>query len=171
MDDFEMLREPLLTEDGFVNPACLKEIESVLKNIPKTHERLSGNPEWATPVLTHYRAITAGLAYCAVSQFIDDEDRSSPPAFPPGLEKVIGFLHACIRKDFDKHGFAMMSLCDVSRMLYSVLYDQNVTLFDAWNTKECLGDHWLSLDALIHNVCLNIRTDRREFDRFKKTEE
>lgn len=171
MDDFEMLREPLLTEDGFVNPACLKEIESVLKNIPKTHDRLSNDPEWSTPILTHYRDITSGLAHCAVRQFIDDIDKSSPPAFPPGLEKVIGFLHACIRKYFDDHGFAMMSLCDVSRMLYSVLYDQNVTLFDNWNKKECLGDHWIDLDALIRNVCIGIRMERRELKKWKQTEE
>ena len=168
-----MLSQPLMTEDGFINEACLNELASAIKNMPKTHERLSNDPEWNTPRLTSYRDITAGLAYWAVHQLAATEMSETefdfgPPAFPPGLEKVIGYLHACIRPKFDKFGWAQLSLCDISKMLHDILYEKNISIFDGWNTKEVLGSHWLDLDALLHNVCLTIRQDRREFERFNK---
>lgn len=65
-----MISQPFLTEEGFVNEACWKELCAAIKNMPKTHERLSGDPEWNTPKWTSYRDITANLAYWAVHQFI-----------------------------------------------------------------------------------------------------
>lgn len=176
IDDIEMIDEPLLTEDGFINPACMNALEAAIKNMPKTYDQLSDEPEWNIPRWTHYREITAGLAYCAVKQFLDDypddEDNTiyepKPPAHAPNLEKIIGFLHACIRPKFDKNGSAFLSLCDISKMLYDILYGQGVSVFDDWNKKEVMAMHWIDLDALLHNVCLLIRQDRREFDRFNE---
>jgi len=71
------------------------------------------------------------------------------------------------------------SLCDISRQLYAILYEQGVAEFDAWNrckvgeTPEiqfsCRYDNrqdpdrdFIDLDALLHNVCLTIRDERRK---------
>lgn len=166
-EDIEMLHNPLLTEEGFVNEACINELESWIKNLPRTHERLADDPEWNTPRWTNYRSITGGLAHWAVQQLsTGNADPVPPPACPPNLEKVLGYLQACILSKFDDFGLAKLSLCDISKMLYDTLWDLEV--FMAWNTEECLGSYWLDLDALLHNVCLSIRQDRREFDRFNK---
>jgi len=166
-----MLKQPLLTEDGFFNEACWNELCSEIRNMPKLHERTSDDPEWNTPRITHYREITAGLAYWAIRQLGSSEldlTKQQAAIMPPNLDKVISYLHTCIRPKFDKFGWAQLSLCDISRMLYDVLYEQNISVFNEWNTKECLGEHWLDLDALLRNVCILIRTERREFDRFNK---
>lgn len=171
-EDFdEIIEQPLFTEDGFVNEACLSELSEAIKNMPKTHDRLAGDEEWSRPQITHFREITAALAYWAIRQ-IPDEYRekgqltytptNKSPRHMPNLEKVISFLHECIRPKFDEHGYANLSLCDVSEMLHGILYEQGVSHFDEWNQEEVVGRFWLDLDALLHNVCLSIRQDRRE---------
>lgn len=67
-----------------------------------------------------------------------------------------------------KYGFMEISLCDISKMLYDILYGQNISIFDGWNTEEVMGKSWLDLDALLHGVCICIRNERRERDRFSK---
>lgn len=166
-NEIHMLSQPLLTDEGFINEACMNELEAAIEKMPPTHVRLADNREWNTPQITHYRDITAGVAYWAVKQFAGCEPTQPvPPHFAPGLENVVGFLSAVIRPKFDILGYAQISLCDVSRMLHEVLFDCDD--FKAWNTSQTLGTHWLDLHALIHNVCLLIRTDRREFHEFKQ---
>jgi hypothetical protein len=160
-DDFHILSQPFLTEEGFVNPACMQELDAAIRNIPPTHERLAGDPEWSTPRVTYFREITGYLANWAVRQ-IGEKD-STP--FPPGLEKVIGYLSACIRPKFDECGYTEMSLCDVSRMLHEILMEDKT--FVSWNDENVLKG-WLDLDALVHNVCLSIREERRAFDAFNR---
>lgn len=162
----DFLNEPLLTEDGFLNEACANELNAYLSNMPKTYERCADDPEWNTKRITNWREIVAALAYWAINQI----NSSSPTiTHPPGLEKVLGFLSHSISSKFDKKtGWAEISLCDISQMLYDILYEQGISIFDGWNTKEVMRDHWLDLDALLHNICLTIRDNRREFDRFNK---
>jgi len=66
-----------------------------------------------------------------------------------------------------KFGFIELSLCDINRMLHDFLMDQDMSIFDGWNTEEIMGKHWLDLDALLHNVCLTIRDERRDDARFE----
>ena len=42
----EMLKNSLLTDEGFLNPACMNELEAVIRRIPPDYERLSNDPEW-----------------------------------------------------------------------------------------------------------------------------
>lgn len=162
----EFLRNSLTTENGFLNEACINELNSLVKNMPKTHERLQNDPEWAEKRITHYREITGHFAEWAIRQLGCISDCEF--AFPPHLEKIVGFLHACLRKHFDKLGYAELSLCDISKLLYDILYEQNISHFDDWNKKEILGDSWLDLDALLHNVCLSIRDNRRAWKEFNE---
>ena len=47
LDDIEMITdEPLMTEEGFLNPACMNAMEAAFRNSPKTYDRLSRDREW-----------------------------------------------------------------------------------------------------------------------------
>jgi hypothetical protein len=78
---------------------------------------------------------------------------------------MIGYLSACTRSKFDKQGMAELSLCQIERMLEEILWPENI--FQSWNDREVLPG-WLDLYALLRNVCLSIRNERREFDRFNR---
>lgn len=164
-DDIHFISQPLLTDEGFINEACMNELAAAIANIPETHERLSGDPEWNTKRLTGFREITAALAYWLIRQFASGDNKTPPPpAHAPGIEEAVSFLTACIRPKFDEFGWAQMSLCEINALCWDVLAD--LPRFKSWNEEATLGKHWLDLSALLHNVCLTIRQDRREFDAF-----
>ena len=176
--DIEMLSQPLLTEEGFVNEACLNELNKAIQNAPKSYERLDGDSEWSVKRWTFKKDITGALAKYAISQ--------SSYSCPDNLEDVIKYLDACLEKevDWEKFGMAELSLCDISKLLYDILYEQRITYFDNWN-KSKKGNveiqfvsrysgpenpdySFIDLDALLHNVCLDIRLERRASDKFHK---
>jgi hypothetical protein len=161
-----ILSQPLLTEEGFVNEACMNELSAAIANIPPTHERLSNDIEWSAKIYTCYRDITAAFGYVLIAQFQDTdqfaEQLEKPPPFAPGLEEMVGYLTACIRPEFDRLGYKCISLCEINKMCWDILGDSK--RFNSWNTKECLGSHWLDLNALLHNVCLIIRDNRRKYN-------
>jgi hypothetical protein len=177
-DEPIMLSQPLMTEDGFVNPACMNELEAELTGLGKTYERLKDDPEWSKKKdqWTFKHQIVGCLAMWAC--------RQSPYGVPEGLESVCKYLNASLNSyGFDKAEMIELSLCDISRMLYEVLYEQGIKPFDAWNVSKIAGPpihfscrfsakdpdrDFIDLDALLHNVCISIRNERRtnnEFDR------
>jgi len=159
LDGIPMLKQPLVTEDGFLNEACMNELEGAFAAMPPDHIRLAGDSEWNTKRITNWREITGGLAHWAVRQIPETDDTP----FPPGLEKMLGLLTAIIRPKFDKMAWAELSLCDISKMLHDALWDEPI--FQSWNDEKVLPG-WLDLDALLRNVCLVIRQDRRASDKF-----
>ena len=178
-DEMCFINEPFLTEEGFVNEACMNELGGAIRNMPKTYERLSHNPEWSEKRWTLRKEITRSFAKWATSQ--------SPYPCPEGLENIINYLDICLKKEVDwgEDEIAELSLCDINKMLYDILYEQGLSIFDNWNVSKknwretsfmCVGaaeredpDYgYISLDALLHNVCLDIRTERRENDRFEE---
>jgi hypothetical protein len=106
--------------------------------------------------------------------------RQSPYGVPDGLENVCKYLNACLKTvvPWNEAGMVEASLCDVSRWLHEILMDKGVAEFDAWNRRK-IGDtpdiqfssrydgpgnpdrDFIDLDALLHNVCLTIRDERR----------
>lgn len=177
-EEIEFIKQPFLTEDGFVNPAAMAELESSIMGTHKTHERLSGDPEWSTPHWTSRTAIVGAFAQWAC--------RQSPYGVPDGLENVCKYLNECLKREWKwKMQMAELSLCDINRALYSILYEKGVSEFDAWNrcktgntpniqfSSALDGERdpdrdFIDLDALLHNVCITIRDERRkdaEFDR------
>lgn len=181
-DDIPMLPEPMLTEDGFENPNFMPAFKAMLDNMPESYERLANKPEWNTKRWTFYREIVGALAQWAIRNISDDgrdDDLNvimlDPPPFPPDFEKVLGYVSSCLKRQFMKlntcdlwYGMAEVSLCDINRMLHEILTIEEFKLFMDWNTKETMGDAWLDLSALLHNVCLTIRNERRDHDRFDK---
>jgi hypothetical protein len=157
-EDFEFIDEPLMTDDGLLNPVCIAKLKAAIENMPPTYERLADDSEWNTPRYTSLREITGHLAHWAVRQVSD----KTP--YPPGLENVIGFLDACIRSRFNNE-MALLSLCDINKLLHEVLMPK--TFFQAWNDSKVLAG-WLDLHALLHNVCISIRTERRANDAFDR---
>ncbi len=181
-DDIPMLPEPMLTEDGFENPNFGPALAAAINNMPETYERLANDPEWNTPRWTFYREVVGALAQWAIRNISDDgrDDEQNvimldSPAFPPEFEKVLGYVSACLKSQFMKLntcdplvGCAKVSLCDINRMLHEILTIEEFAPFVAWNTEEAMGKAWLDLSALLHNVCLTIRQDRRANDAFDK---
>jgi len=177
-EDIEMLTQPFLTEEGFVNEACMNELGAAISNMPKNYDRLSDDIEWSQKRWTFKKDITRGLAKYAISQ--------SPYSCPDNLTEVIRYLDACLEKEIDwgEHGMAELSLCDISKLLYSILYEQGFSFFDDWNKSKKgkadikfvsghdgprdLDSDFIDLDALLHNVCLDIRMERRDFDKFNR---
>ena len=157
-DEIEFIQEPLLTEEGFVNEACLNALSAAINNMPKTYERLAGEPEWSEERWTFKDEITGSLAKWAI--------RQSPHDCPAGLEKVIGYLDACLSRvfSFDIAGMCKLSLIQINKALYDILYEQGISDFDKWNE----GEGFIDLDALLRNVCIDIRMERREKDKFDK---
>lgn len=160
--DIDMLSQPLLTEEGFINEACINELTAAINNIPPAHERLKDDLEWSTKRWTNLRDITGSLAFSAIYNIDNYVDES---AVPPKLETAICLVHSYIRKHFDDREMAELSLCDIARMLHDIIHTEEVFL--RWNDEKYLKG-WLDLDALILSVCNLIRTDRREFDRFNE---
>ena len=174
--DIEMLSQPLLTDEGFLNEACINELKGAMKDIPKLHNRRRDTKEWNTKRWTFKDEITGALAKYAISQ--------SPYACPDNLEEVIKYLDACLENEIVWEagtGWAELSLCDISKLLYDILYEQGFTYFDNWN-KSKKGNveiqfasrysdkpdpdyDFIDLDALLNNVCLEIMKERRESDR------
>jgi hypothetical protein len=185
IDPEDILKQPLLDEDGKLNPMCVAEITETINATGKTHERLRGDPEWdvSKDQWTFPDEITGAFAMWAC--------RQSPYGVPDGLENVCKYLHACLLKErkWENSGMEELSLCEINKMLYDILYEQGVAEFDAWNRCK-VGDtpdiqftsavdgrrnpdrDFIDLDALLHNVCLTIRDERRKnkaFDeRFEK---
>ena len=177
-DEMHMLSQPLMTEEGFVNPACINELEAELTGLGKTHDRLKGDPEWDRKKdrWTFKHQIVGCFAMWAC--------RQSPYGVPDGLESVCKYLNACLNSyGFDKAEMLELSLCDISRMLHEVLYEQGIKEFDAWNQSRIAGPSiqfscrysakdpdrdFIDLDALLHNVCISIRDERRRNDEFDR---
>ena len=179
LKDAHMLSQPLMTEEGLVNEACINELNAAILNMPKTYERLGNDTEWNVKRWIFKDHITGSFAKWAI--------RLSPYSCPDNLEKVIKYLDACLERgvDFEEDGLAKLSLCDINKLLYDILNEQNISICDEWNEPKknwretefsCLGDAtkedpdfgYISLDALFHNVCLDIRMERRANDKFDK---
>ena len=182
-EDFDhIISEPFLTEEGFVNEACMNELNKAIENMPPAYERLADRPEWSEKKdkWTFKKDIVAAFAKWAI--------RQSGYACPDNLEKVVGYLDACLDKmvDWDTCGMTELSLCDINRLLHEILMDQGISFFDDWNKAkkewrsdsrfDCMGEAekvdpdfgFIDLHALLKNVCLDIRTDRRDFEAFNK---
>lgn len=174
IDKKDMLEQPLLDAGGNVNPMCIAEMQEIIERAGKTHQRLRGDPEWDTAKAhwTTPKDIVGAFAMWAC--------RQSPYGVPDGLENVCKYLYACLRKarKWATGGMEEMSLCDINALIYGILYEQGVAEFDAWNackagdtpdimfTSRFDGERdpdrdFIDLDALLHNVCISIRDERR----------
>lgn len=175
-EDFdEIISQPLTTEEGFLNPACMNELNDVIANLPKTYNRLTDDPEWSISKnqWTFKKDIVGAFAMWAC--------RQSPYGVPDGLENVCKYLNAALSSctNWGNIGMAECSLCDINRWLHEILYEQGIREFDNWNkckkgntpdiafTSRYDGvkdpDYdFIDLDALLHNVCLSIRDERRK---------
>jgi len=173
-EEIQMLTQPLTTEEGFLNPACMAELEGAIADMPRPHDRLRGDPEWddARGQWTTPKDIVGAFAMWAC--------RQSPYGVPDGLENVCKYLYACLKRivEWPTAGMRECSLCEINKWLYEILYDQGVAEFDAWNRCK-VGDtpnfmvtsrydgtpdpdrDFIDLDALLRNVCIQLRNERR----------
>jgi hypothetical protein len=160
------LTQPLTTDEGFVNEACMNELEMALSNMPRLHVRCQDDEEFTRKRITNWREVTGYFAMWACRQ-IDQCDTS---AYPPKLESVVGYLAASLRKHWSNDpcvtdDWCKLSLNGISELLYDILW--GLKLFHTWNDKNVLLG-WIDLDALITNVVVSIRDERRKHDAFDK---
>lgn len=178
-DKIHMISQPLTDSEGRLNPACMNELEATIAGMPKSHQRLAAEPEWAVKKWTFRKDIVGAFAMWAC--------RQSPYGVPDGLEDVCKYLNECLKTEFQwpTAGMQELSLCEINKALHDILYDKGIVKFDAWNQKKrgkTAGvdftsrfdnerhpdDDFIDLDALLHNVCLTIRGERRAFDEFNR---
>jgi len=155
LDKIHMLTQPLTTEEGFLNEACMNELNAFIRNIPETFERLKDEPEWNIKRYTTDIEILGTLANSAINQF---------GGMPPNLDIVINYTHVLLkknifpeRKDNDHFSMAQLSLCDINKLLWDYLGD--VPEFNDWSDNKY--KHYMSLSACLHDVCITIRNRRR----------
>lgn len=162
-DDIHMLSQPLVTEEGFLNEACMNELAAAINNMPETWERLAHEPEWNEQRWIFSSAISGYLANTAVRFY---------RKCPPNLVQIVDYVATCLYREFEKREnfknrddiMCQWSLCEINKMLWDILGD--LTLFQEWNTEEIMGENWLDLSAVLHRVCLDIRTEWRNDKRF-----
>ena len=159
--DLEMLNEPLTTEEGFLNPVCLAELEAKIKGVPEAHERLRGKPEWSVEYPMLLDEIVGALASWAIRQ---------SGGIPPDLGGVCAYLRECLKREegilnvSDIPMFTRLSLCDLNKKLWEIL--EGHAPFEVWNNPGAMqkaGCDFVDISALLRNVCISIR-DRRRHD-------
>src|SRR3990167_5532519 len=124
-EPLKILSEPLLTEDGLLNPVGMAELEVAIMGRQKTYERLAGDSEWSDRKdrWTFKSDIVGAFAMCAC--------RQSSYGVPEGLENVCKYLNAALGSvtAWETAGNTEASLCDINRWLYEILYKQGVAQF------------------------------------------
>lgn len=155
VDGIEFLSQPLTTEDGYINPACINELESAIRRMPETYERLADDPEWSTPWI-----VTLG---CICSSFAKAVLYITGGVAPNDFLEVLGFLRACMKTQLSQLLEEMIydewSLCEINRRLHETLGELDA--FDRWNEPGAGDYEWLDLSAVLHYTCVIIRDDRR----------
>ena len=184
-EEIEILSQPFLTDEGFVNPACMNELENHINNMPKTYERFSDDSEWTEKRWIFEEEIVGALANWAI--------RQSPYIIPDDLETVLKYTHHCLLIELSKlpqedkmsDGYRLMvkiSLCDINKLLWDILDDfrpflkwnesknktNSIQFSSRYYTEENPDNDFIDLDALLHNVCVSIRDETRAFDKFNK---
>ncbi len=150
-----ILTQPLLTDEGFANEACARELEAALRDMPETHERLAGNPEWNLKGWVFLHQIVGLVIYWSIRNI----DYTHERPIMPNVEQVATWLHLQLRPAFDENQMARLSLCEINKMLHDALDD--LTVFREWSDPSIVGESWIDLSAIMHNVCLSIRGERR----------
>lgn len=158
-----IIEQPMLTEEGFLNEACMNELAAAINNMPETWERLAHDPEWNEKQWIFTSSISGYLANAAVRIY---------GKCPPNLVQIVDYVGVCLHKEFKKREgiknaydiMCQLTLCEINKMLWDILGD--LSLFQEWNIKEVMGDNWLDLSAVLHYVCLNVRSEWRDNKRF-----
>lgn len=165
----EIIDEPLITDDGLLNPVAVAKLEAAIDAIPPTYERLAGNEEWSTPRGLFRNWISGALAKWAI--------RQSPYSMPERLADVIGYVNACLKRDvsWNAGDYAELSLCRINKLLHDILMTfepflawnvpkkgrQQMKFVTAYDGPRDPDTDFIGLEALLHNVCLDIRDEWR----------
>ncbi len=173
----KILKESLYIDNDELNLDCLDELKDEIINIKPAYIRLENDEEWNTKQYTSFKFLVGCFACSAVTL--------SPYSYPDNLEKVINQVYLVFKKFTDKLGLLYISLNEINELLHKeilVLQEvqkwnerkdgvlQDISFISRYDAgKEIDPDtDFIDLDALAHYVCLLVRTDRREHDKFNK---
>jgi hypothetical protein len=177
LDKIEQIKEPLLNADGSLNLDFLKEMKEILESLPNVSPRLEDNPEW------NIKKDKWIFRQEIVGAFALWSCRMSPYGVPWGLEVVCKYLNECLKREYKwaKGGMEELSLFEIYQVLNDILIKNGIKQFKDWgkaksgrtdqsNFLSSFGgthdpdDDFVDLNALILNVCITIRDDRRIFE-------
>lgn len=181
-DKLKMLEHALLDEDGNINPMAMGEFSEEISAMGETYQRLRNDPEWSL------RENRWTFKSDIVGAFAKWACRQSPYGVPDGLETVCKYLNSALSSvtRWREDGLTEASLCDINRWLHEILMNQGIELFDAWNEPKIKNgsefhfvsryseyDHnpdedFICLAALLHNVAIEIRDERRKNKAFEE---
>lgn len=173
-EEIEQINKPLLNSDGSLNLDFLKELKQVIDSLPNVTPRLASDPEWNTKEenWTFRQEIIGAFALWAC--------RLSPHGVPDGLEVVCKYLNECLKREYNWARMEELSLCEIHRALDDILLKNGIKQFKDWAKAKsgktdptnfltafggthCPDDDFMDLNALILNVCMTIRDERRAF--------
>jgi len=171
------ITEPVLLDDGELNPDFEQSLSDAIENMPETYIRLSGDSEWNTTKdnWTFTGDIVSYFAQCAVS--------FSPYTAPDNLVGVLEQVELIFKPLEDSGGMFEISLCTVNELLHEHIIplqqvqewnvpkngDHRVAQFSSrYSSKPDPDDDFIDLSALAHGVCLALRQTRRERKEFDK---
>jgi hypothetical protein len=166
--------EDAINEDGGISEK-FKDAMEAAHQINQFNKR--SDPEWINKRIASVKDITSSFAKFSIMQ--------SPYSCPDNLEYIIKYLDSKLKEkvEWDNLGYAELSLSDIEKLLYDILYEKGVKEFDDWNvSKKGKSDFvfvtafskpdpdydFIDLDALLRNVCVEIRDERRKNDAFNK---
>jgi len=141
-----------------------EDLADAINSFPPLHIRMADDPEWTEDCWMYYSEITGWFSHWAVRQIHCGTD-DCPFPYPKGFEVVLAHLDDACRQKFGPHLF-QSSLCRIDEFLHNTL--MSFGPFVEWNNTEngVLKKWWLDLHALIGNVIIGIRDERRQDKEF-----
>lgn len=157
--EMQMLSQPLLTDEGLLNEACLNEMSAAINNMPAQSVRLASEPEYQIRAIMTEDDLIGAIAGVTVPMY----SRRGYIGLPPGLHEVIGYAAARFRREceiIEGMNYRYITLIELAEFMEDVA--RECEQVKAWN--DC-GNHpegdFIDLGAWSRNVVIRIREMRR----------
>lgn len=157
------LTQPLTTEEGYVNEACLNELTEAIRNLPKYSE----NPDLER-TLKGYTSL--GDLTGEYAKWIIIQAKGAPNTLP----HIINYIAAEAKqyfKSFTEYDDGQVLMWEISLNDIAKFHEliENEPIIAQLNEESFMAPQnleWIDLGALERNVMTGVRNDRRHFAAF-----